>query len=133
MALGPRIGKFNRNGTVNAIPGHNVPMVAVGTLILAFGWFGFNAGRVLDVADLRIGSIADLHHAGDLGGLPDLDGDDVGEVRQARPDHGLQRPARRRGGDLGVVRASSTRSAPWPSGRSPGCWWSGASCSSRRR
>ncbi len=58
MALGPRIGKFNANGSVNAIPGHNVPMVVVGTLILAFGWFGFNAGRVLDAADLRIGPIA---------------------------------------------------------------------------
>jgi ammonium transporter, Amt family len=58
MALGPRIGKFNKNGSVNAIPGHNVPMVVVGTLILAFGWFGLNAGRALDATDLRIGSIA---------------------------------------------------------------------------
>ncbi len=58
MTLGPRIGKFNKNGTVNAIPGHNVPMVVVGTLILAFGWFGFNAGRVFEATDLRIGSIA---------------------------------------------------------------------------
>ena len=58
MALGPRIGKYGRNGGVNAIPGHNLPMAAVGTLILAFGWFGFNAGRALDATDLRIGSIA---------------------------------------------------------------------------
>jgi ammonium transporter, Amt family len=58
MALGPRIGKFNKNGTVNAIPGHNVPMVVLGTLLLAFGWFGFNAGRVSEATDLRIGSIA---------------------------------------------------------------------------
>jgi ammonium transporter, Amt family len=58
LALGPRIGKYNRNGGVNAIPGHNIPMAAVGTLILVFGWSGLNAGRVLDVTDLRIGSIA---------------------------------------------------------------------------
>ena len=58
LTLGPRIGKFNKNGTVNAIPGHNVPMVVLGSLLLAFGWFGFNAGRVLEATDLRIGSIA---------------------------------------------------------------------------
>ncbi len=58
MALGPRIGKYGRGGGVNAIPGHNIPMAAVGTLLLIFGWSGLNAGRVLDVTDLRIGSIA---------------------------------------------------------------------------
>ena len=58
LALGPRIGKFNKNGTVNAIPGHNVPMVVLGTLLLAYGWFGFNAGRAFEATDLRIGSIA---------------------------------------------------------------------------
>ncbi len=56
--LGPRIGKYNKNGTANAIPGHNIPMVALGTLILAFGWFGLNAGRGFDATDLRIASIA---------------------------------------------------------------------------
>jgi Amt family ammonium transporter len=56
--LGPRIGKFNRDGSPNAIPAHNIPMVAVGTLILAFGWFGFNPGSSLAATDLRIGSIA---------------------------------------------------------------------------
>ena len=58
LALGPRIGKFAKNGSVNAIPGHNVPMVVLGTLFLAFGWFGFNGGRALEGTDLRIGSIA---------------------------------------------------------------------------
>ena len=44
IVLGPRIGKFNKDGSANAIPGHNIAMVVLGTLILAFGWFGFNAG-----------------------------------------------------------------------------------------
>ena len=56
--LGPRIGKFNKDGSPNAIPGHNIPMVVLGTLILAFGWFGFNPGSTLAATDLRIGSIA---------------------------------------------------------------------------
>jgi len=41
---GPRIGKFRRDGTISVIPGHNLPMAMIGTGILAFGWFGFNAG-----------------------------------------------------------------------------------------
>ena len=56
--LGPRIGKFNKNGSPNAIAAHNIPMAAVGTLILAFGWFGFNPGSSLAATDLRIGAIA---------------------------------------------------------------------------
>ena len=58
IVLGPRIGKYNKNGSVNAIPGHNIPMAIVGTFILAFGWFGFNAGSTLSGNDLRIGIVA---------------------------------------------------------------------------
>ncbi len=58
MVLGPRIGKYNKDGTVNAIPAHNVPMYMLGTLILAFGWFGFNPGSTLAGTDLNIGRIA---------------------------------------------------------------------------
>lgn len=56
--LGPRAGKFGPNGEVNAIPGHNVAMVILGTFILAFGWFGFNAGSSLAGMDGRIAVIA---------------------------------------------------------------------------
>jgi Amt family ammonium transporter len=56
--LGPRIGKFNRDGSANAIPGHNIPMAVIGTFILAFGWFGFNAGSTLAGGDLRISVVA---------------------------------------------------------------------------
>ena len=58
IVLGPRIGKYEKNGTVNAIPGHNIPLAIIGTFILAFGWFGFNPGSTLAGTDLRIGVVA---------------------------------------------------------------------------
>jgi Amt family ammonium transporter len=58
LIIGPRIGKFNKDGSANAIPAHNIAMVVLGTLILSFGWFGFNAGSTLAATDLRISSIA---------------------------------------------------------------------------
>jgi len=53
MVVGPRIGKYVK-GKPQAIPGHDVPMVVLGTFILAFGWFGFNPGSTLAGTDLRI-------------------------------------------------------------------------------
>jgi Amt family ammonium transporter len=61
LIVGPRIGKFNKDGRPNAIPGHNLTMVLLGCFILAFGWFGFNPGSTLGASGngaLRIGSIA---------------------------------------------------------------------------
>ena len=58
MALGPRLGKYNKDGTPNPIPGHNIPMAALGCFILAFGWFGFNPGSTLAGSDLRIAVVA---------------------------------------------------------------------------
>jgi Amt family ammonium transporter len=58
MVLGPRIGKFNKDGTPNAIPGHNIPFVVIGTLVLVFGWMGFNPGSTLGGTDLRISTVA---------------------------------------------------------------------------
>jgi Amt family ammonium transporter len=55
--LGPRIGKYVK-GKAQAIPGHNIPMAVLGCLILAFGWFGFNAGSTLAGTDLRIAVVA---------------------------------------------------------------------------
>jgi ammonium transporter, Amt family len=49
LILGPRIGKFGKDGRANPIPGHNVPYAVLGTLILWFGWFGFNPGSTLSV------------------------------------------------------------------------------------
>ena len=45
--LGPRIGKYNKDGSVNVIPGSNLSLAAIGVFLLWFGWFGFNGGSVL--------------------------------------------------------------------------------------
>ena len=58
FVLGPRKNKYNPDGSSNAIPGHNLTLVVVGTLLLAFGWFGFNAGSTLGATDLRISVVA---------------------------------------------------------------------------
>ncbi len=61
IVLGPRIGKYNKDGSPNVLPGHNIPMAILGTFILAFGWFSFNAGSTLGASgggNLRIGVIA---------------------------------------------------------------------------
>jgi len=49
--IGPRIGKFNPDGSPNVIGGHNLPLVALGVFILWLGWFGFNAGSTLGFDD----------------------------------------------------------------------------------
>src|SRR5204863_9637550 len=56
--IGPRIGKYGKDGKVNPILAHDIPMVQLGTFILAFGWFGFNAGSSLAGGDGRIGIVA---------------------------------------------------------------------------
>ncbi len=70
IVIGPRIGKYGPNGEVNAIPGHNLPMGALGVIILFFGWFGFNPGSTLAATDLRIADVAvTTMIAGGFGGL----------------------------------------------------------------
>ncbi len=56
--LGPRLGKYNKDGSANAIPGHNLPFAVMGSFVLAFGWFGFNAGSTLAGGDLRMSVVA---------------------------------------------------------------------------
>ncbi len=57
--IGPRIGKYDRSGKlVHPIVPHSIPMVMLGTFILAFGWFGFNSGSSLAGSNLRIAVIA---------------------------------------------------------------------------
>jgi ammonium transporter, Amt family len=61
MIIGPRIGKYSRDGKPHPVPGHDITMVLIGCFILAFGWFGFNPGSTLGASgsgNLRIGTIA---------------------------------------------------------------------------
>jgi Amt family ammonium transporter len=61
ILIGPRIGKYTRDGRANAIPGHDITLVLLGCFILAFGWFGFNPGSTLGASangNLRISSVA---------------------------------------------------------------------------
>jgi Amt family ammonium transporter len=55
IILGPRIGKFGKDGSVNPIPGSNLALATLGTFILWLGWFGFNGG-----SQLAMGSAADI-------------------------------------------------------------------------
>jgi Amt family ammonium transporter len=58
IILGPRIGKFDKDGKPHAFPGHNLGYVVLGTLVLVFGWMGFNPGSTLGATDLRISIVA---------------------------------------------------------------------------
>ena len=84
IALGPRIGKYGADGKARAIPGHNLPLAALGVFILWFGWFGFNPGSttaaITDIALIAVntnlaaaaGSIAAMALTWKLYGKPDL-------------------------------------------------------------
>ena len=58
LVLGPRLGKFNKDGSSNVIPGHSLTLAALGVFILWFGWFGFNPGSTLSGMNPGIGYIA---------------------------------------------------------------------------
>jgi Amt family ammonium transporter len=58
LFLGPRIGKYNKDGSVRPIPGHHMGMATLGTLILWLGWFGFNPGSTMAASFNDIGRIA---------------------------------------------------------------------------
>ena len=70
IVIGPRIGKFKKDGTARAFPGHNIPMAIIGTIILFFCWFSFNAGSTLNASDSRLAVVAtNTMIAGAIGGL----------------------------------------------------------------
>ncbi len=57
IVLGPRIGKFGKDGKPRAIPGHHIPMAVLGAMILLFGWFGFNGASTLAASDTGFGLV----------------------------------------------------------------------------
>src|ERR1700722_8911029 len=58
VILGPRLGKYGKDGKPRAFPAHNLVYVVIGTFILLFGWMGFNPGSTLGATDLRISVVA---------------------------------------------------------------------------
>jgi Amt family ammonium transporter len=58
IVLGPRLGKFGPDGKPRAMPGHHIPMAMLGTFILLFGWFGFNAASTFAATDIRFAVVA---------------------------------------------------------------------------
>lgn len=73
IVIGPRIGKYKKDGTPNTIPGHNIPMGVLGTIILFFGWFGFNPGSALGFVgafrNLAVNAAVNSLLAGAAGGV----------------------------------------------------------------
>lgn len=90
IVLGPRLGKYNKDGSSNAVPGHNMVLAITGTIILAFGWFGFNPGSTLGASgagNLRIGIIAvNTMLAGSAGAMVAMC---ITWVQGKRPDIGM--------------------------------------------
>src|SRR3954454_16725905 len=58
LVLGPRIGKFNKDGSSNTLAAHHIPMAMLGCFILLFGWFGFNAASTLAATDIQFALVA---------------------------------------------------------------------------
>jgi Amt family ammonium transporter len=70
LVLGPRLGKFDKNGKARALPAHHIPMAMLGTFILLFGWFGFNAASTLAATDVQFATVAaNTAIAGAFGGM----------------------------------------------------------------
>jgi Amt family ammonium transporter len=69
LLLGPRKGKYGPDGRPRAIPGHSMPLVGLGILILFIGWFGFNPGSTLNATDGRFAEVAMVTLLGGAGGV----------------------------------------------------------------
>ncbi|WP_409522582.1 ammonium transporter [Nitrincola sp. MINF-07-Sa-05] len=69
IVLGPRMGRFNKDGSSNDIPGHSLVLAVIGVLVLWFGWFGFNGGSELAANDAVPGIIVNTMLAASAGGV----------------------------------------------------------------
>jgi ammonium transporter, Amt family len=87
LLLGARKGKYGSDGKPRAIPGHSMPLVGLGTLILFIGWFGFNAGSTLGITDVRFAEVAVVTLLGACGGV--LGAFVMGQIKQRTIDIGM--------------------------------------------
>ncbi len=70
--LGARMDKYNEDGSSNVIPGHSMAFAVLGTLILCFGWFGFNVGTAATVIDGSTFELADFSYVGSVAAVTAL-------------------------------------------------------------
>jgi ammonium transporter, Amt family len=110
LMLGPRRGKYGRDGAPLAIPGHSMPLVGLGTVILFIGWFGFNGGAALGAADVRFAQIAMVTMLGGAAGV--LGAFVATTLLQRTVDIGMV--ANGMIGGLVAITAPSGYISPWP-------------------
>ena len=107
--LGPRIGKF-RDGKAVAIPGHHIPMAMLGTFILLFGWFGFNAASTFAATDIQFATVAaNTAIAGAFGAVATMF---VMMARTGKPDPGMMANGML-AGLVAITAPCAFTSAPW--------------------
>ena len=83
IVLGPRLGRYGRDGRVRPIPGHSIPFVVLGALILFIGWFGFNPGSELAADEFVVPIALKTLLAGAAGAVTAMA---VNWIRDGRPD-----------------------------------------------
>ena len=131
MVLGPRIGKYNEDGSVNTLPGHHIPMAMLGCFILLFGWFGFNAASTLAATDVQFAVVAtNTALAGAFGAVVAMF---VMMWKTGKPDPGMMVNGMLAG--LVAITAPCAFTSPaWrpSSAPSPACWSSTPPSSSTR-
>ncbi len=110
LMLGPRRGKYGHDGAPLAIPGHSMPLVGLGTVILFIGWFGFNGGAALGAADVRFAQIAMVTMLGGAAGV--LGAFVATTLLQRTVDIGMV--ANGMIGELMAITAPSGYISPWP-------------------
>lgn len=84
MILGPRIGKYTKDGKINPIPGHSVALATIGALILWFGWFGFNPGSTMSLNPEAIGHLLVTTNMAGVMGI--LTATSVAWIKIGKPD-----------------------------------------------
>ena len=104
LLLGARKGKYGADGKPRAIPGHSMPLVGFGVLILFIGWFGFNPGSTLGIGDVRMGDVAVVTLHGRRGRCDRCVRRDSVHAAHDRHRHGGQRHDRRARGHHRAVR-----------------------------